>query len=108
MAGVCRYVERNALRAKLAKKCRNWPWSSAGQAQLPEELRIELSDLPVPRRRDWAAWVDRPQTAEEEAAVLRCITQNRPYGTDKWLTMLKKKLGWREPLKTGRPRKVRK
>jgi putative transposase len=104
---VCRYVERNPLRAKLVASARNWLWSSAGQSGLPAELRATLSDSPVPRRKDWIQWVDRPQTLAEEQAVRRSIAQNRPYGDDLWMNTMKRKLRWREPLKRGRPKKRR-
>jgi len=111
LATVCRYVERNPVRAGLVKTCLDWPWSSAGQAGLPVERRIELTDLPVPRRKDWVAWVDQPQTAAEEQALSRCIKEGRPYGSPGWIENMKKTHGWREPQKRGRPwpkgRKVR-
>ena len=105
---VCRYVERNPVRANLVASSRDWPWSSAGQHALPEEQRLALAELPRGRRRrDWVAWVDRPQTPAEEAAVRDAIRLNRPYGGDAWLEDFKKRLGWREPLQRGRPRKQR-
>jgi len=102
---VCRYVERNPLRAGLVASARDWPWSSAGQHALPDEQRLALTELPRGRRRDWAAWVDKPQSPAEEAAVRDAIAASHPYGDDPWLNNLKKTLGWREPLPRGRPRK---
>jgi putative transposase len=100
---VCRYVERNPLRAGLVKSSVDWPWSSAGQKHVAESLRVPLTAPPVARRPDWVEWVDRPQTAAEEAALARCVRESRPFGSDKWLEELKKDLGWREPKKRGRP-----
>jgi putative transposase len=108
LAAVCRYVERNPVRAKMRKSARDWAWSGAGQDQLPAELRVALAESPIPRRRDWLKWVDRPQTPAEERAVQRCVKENRPYGDEAWMARLKRKLGWREPLPRGRPRKRRK
>ena len=51
---------------------------------------------------------DKPQTAAEEAAVRDAISLSRPYGDDAWLDDFKKKLGRREPLPRGWPRKQRK
>src|SRR5204863_179990 len=76
---VLRYVERNPLRAGLVKRAEQWRWSSLGQANSPPELRVALSDGPQPRRRDWIDWVNRPQTPAEEADMVRCIRQDRPY-----------------------------
>jgi len=49
--------------------------------------------------------VNRPQTAAEEEALLRCIRESRPFGDENWLKTTGKKLGWREALKRGRPRR---
>ena len=51
---VCRYVERNALRAGLVERAEPWRWGSAwqrdrGMGQVP------LSDWPVERPADWIA-----------------------------------------------------
>jgi putative transposase len=108
LSTVCRYVERNPLRAGRVSSSAEWPWSSAGQNGLAEELRVELTDFPARRRADWAAWVDQPQTAAEEASIKRCILESRPYGDPQWMERMRKTLRWREPLKRGRPRKLSK
>jgi REP-associated tyrosine transposase len=106
LANLIRYVERNALRAKLVRRAELWPYSSLGQDQLDAPLRVPLTPWPIPRRRDWLAWVNRPQTAtEEEAAIQRSIREGRPYGSQKWIGRTMKQLGWREPLPRGRPKK---
>lgn len=107
LATVCRYVERNPVRAGMARSCRDWPWSSAGQEGLPPELRVPLTEFARLRGRDWIDWVDRPQTTAEEQAVRDCVKQNRPFGGVRWLETTRRKLGWREPLPRGRPRKKR-
>ncbi|MGD0463222.1 MAG: transposase [Tepidisphaeraceae bacterium] len=107
LATVCRYVERNPVRAGMARSCRDWPWSSVGQDRLPAELRVSLSEFAGLRGNGWIEWVDRPQTAEEEQAVQDCIKKDRPFGSEKWLETMRRTLGWREPLRRGRPRKKR-
>ena len=79
----------------------------------PEAARAKASCRPsckcnrhLPRfRAGWRGWVDRPQTPAEEKSLRRCLNESRSYGDDQWLILMKKKLGWREPLKRGRPRK---
>jgi putative transposase len=105
LATVCRYVERNPVRAGARASSAQWPWSSAGQHSLPEPLRVKLEELPIKRRRDWLRWVDQPQTAAEEAAMARCLAQSRPYGEERWIKKVQTALGWHEPMKVGRPRK---
>jgi putative transposase len=108
LATVCRYVERNPVRAKAVERSGHWPWSSAGQGGLATELQVPLTGLPIPRRKDWVQWVDEPQTATEEAALRRCLEQGRPYGEETWVKKIQRSLGWREPMKVGRPRKKKK
>jgi putative transposase len=107
LATVCRYVERNPVRAGMARGCRDWTWSSAGQDGLPPELRVGLTAFAGLRGKGWIEWVDHPQTAAEEQAIQDCIKKNRPFGSEKWLETTKRTLGWREPLLPGRPRKTR-
>ena len=103
LSTLCRYVDRNPVRAGLVKSCLDWPWSSAGQSGIVAAKRIPLTDPPIHRRKDWVAWVDQPQTAAEEDALLRCIKEGRPYGNQAWIEKIKKAHGWREPQKRGRP-----
>jgi putative transposase len=103
-----RYVERNPLRAKLVKRAQDWKYSSLGQAALEAELRVPMCPCPVDRPGNWTEVVNRPQTAAEEEALRRSIAQSRPWGSDKWMKQTMHRLGWREPLKRGRPRKSRK
>jgi putative transposase len=105
LATVCRYVERNPVRAGMTGSCRHWTWSSAGQNELPAKLQVALTEFSGLRGKDWVEWVDRPQTPAEEQAVQDCIKKNRPYGSEKWLNATRRTLGWREPLRRGRPRK---
>jgi len=91
LSTVCRYVERNAVRVGLAEASEDWPWSSAGQNRLDAELRLTLEKHPALRRADWREWVNRPQTAAEEAAMLRCIRESRPFGEKNGLKTTGKK-----------------
>jgi len=50
---VCRYVERNALRAGLCQRAEQWRWSSLWRFVCGDEAaRKLLSEWPVPRPRD--------------------------------------------------------
>lgn len=89
------------------KSSRDWAWGSAGQAELPANLRLTLERHPHHARPDWPASVDRLQTAAEEAALQRCIEQGRPFGDERWLKRMERTLGRREPLPRGRPRKAK-
>jgi putative transposase len=106
---VCRYVERNALRAGLVAQAEAWRWGSLWRrTQGSAESQALLSPWPVPYPDDWLAWVNRPQTAAEEEALRRCIRRNRPYGSAAWVVRVAKALGLEATLRPpGRPRKAK-
>ncbi len=104
---VCRYVERNALRAGLAPRAEAWRWGSLWRrGQAGAEPPLALAEWPVPRPADWEALVNVPQTAAEEQALRRCVRRGRPFGSEAWVkeTVRRLRLGvtMRPP---GRPRK---
>ena len=83
---VCRYVERNALRAGLVDRAEDWRWGSLGRwLQKPEpELRL-LSPWPIRRLQNWASRVNEPLSEKELAAVRRCYSRSSPLGDKRWV-----------------------
>ena len=77
LATVCRYVERNALRAKMVRRAEHWQWSSLWQlthateatAAVSETKLPPLTDWPIDRPgrsiRGWVKYVNQPQTAAD-------------------------------------------
>ncbi len=108
---VCRYVERNALRAGLVKSADDWRWSSLhiwkhGTADQKAQL---LSEWPLPRKRSWLKHVNTPVTEAEATAIRKSIKRGCPYGTDPWSKRKIKQLGLESTVKPrGRPRKIAK
>ena len=103
-----RYVERNPVRAGVARRAEAWRWSSLGQSLARPDPRVPLIPLarwPVPRRRDWVAWVNRPQTPKEEEALLRSLLHDRPFGSDAWTRRIEKRLRLPPLRRRGRPKK---
>jgi putative transposase len=103
---VARYVERNPVRAGRVRQAQRWRWSSLGQHASENVPLIPLSPWPVRRRGDWTEWVNQPQTPAEEAAVLRSLQRNRPFGSEKWTAKMEKLLDLGELRPPGRPRKL--
>ena len=63
---MCRYVERNPLRAELVRRAEDWRWSSLWRReQGDEEARSLLADWPVDGPRDWVRRVNQAETAAE-------------------------------------------
>ena len=63
---VCRYVERNALRAGLVRQAEDWRWGSLSRCRdEPEREPRLLSVWPIARSPRWTERVNRPLTAAE-------------------------------------------
>jgi putative transposase len=104
---VCRYVERNALRANLVKSAEAWRWSSLWRRQRDDASW--LADLPMHRPRSWLEFVNGTQTEAEVLALRQCVNRGRPFGTEIWTNATVKELHLESSLSPrGRPKKNRK
>jgi putative transposase len=103
---VCRYVERNALKAGLVTRAEDWKWGSLYPRRGKETVeRPALSSWPIDRPRDWMSRVNRPFGPEEEQAILRSIRRGQPFGTAPWQADVAARLGLQSVLRPrGRPR----
>jgi putative transposase len=103
---VCRYVERNPLRANLVAQAEEWRWSSlwrmtAGSA----DERALLSDWPEARPGNWLSYVNGVETEAELAAVRRSIQRGVPFGEPDWTKRMVRKLGLESTIRPrGRPK----
>jgi len=106
---VCRYVERNPLRAKLVKRAEDWRWSSLWRRrQRDAESREMLADWPVDRPARWTARVNTPETAKELEALRLSVARGRPFGGATWMKRIIARLGLESTTRPpGRPRKRR-
>ena len=102
---VCRYVERNALRANLVKRAENWQWSSLWRRIQGQKQSQWLTDWPVARPRQWVKWTNEPQTEEELEAVRQCVQRGRPFGKEIWVQRMTRRLNLESTIRPrGRPR----
>jgi putative transposase len=103
---VARYVERNALRAKLVKRAEQWPWSSLWRwTKGDAEPLAFLSDWPVERPRQWVAWVNEAEKASELEDLRSSAQRGRPFGSETWVARTAKRLGLESTLRPrGRPK----
>ena len=80
-----RYVERNALRANLARRAEQWRWCSLYRwLRRSVDDRKLLAAWPSPRPAYWLDSVNAPQTEAELTALRRCVNRGSPYGTQSW------------------------
>lgn len=100
---VCRYVERNAVRAKLVERVEQWRWSSAGQRSVSDRV-VPLSAGPVDRPVEWLRWVNETESAEQVAAIRKSVVKGQPYGTDAWVAQMVTDWGLHATVRSpGRP-----
>jgi len=102
------YVERNPVRAGIARHAWDWAWSSAvahtGGAEASGLLSARPGRGPTDPAR-WKALLAQPQDDEIVSRLRRCTSRGRPLGTDSFLSKLERALGRRlRPLPRGRPK----
>ena len=106
---VARYVERNAVRANLARRAEQWRWSSLhrwlrGSAQ----DKALLAAWPLSRKSSWVDHVNNPQTEAELEAVRRSVRRGNPVGDESWVDRAVRRVRLESTLRPhGRPKKNR-
>ncbi|MEQ9408268.1 MAG: transposase [Fuerstiella sp.] len=102
---VCRYVERNALRACLVERAQDWRWCSLWHRDQASSI-LKFSNWPVPCPRHWKQLVNTPQNEAELNAVRRSVNRGCPFGDDTWVAKTAERLDLEPTLRPrGRPRK---
>lgn len=106
---VCRYVERNALRANLVQRAEHWPWSSLSRLSGSSSRHPRVDAWPVPRPANWIEQVNTAASDEELKALRRCTRRGSPYGDEAWQGETACQLGLQSTLRSrGRPQKLEK
>jgi putative transposase len=104
---VCRYVERNPLRAGLVRQAENWRWSSLGQRAQGDGPTL-LDSWPVTVPKNWLGYVNEPGTEAELEALRRSVARGAPFGDERWQRRAAEQLGLQSTLRPrGRPKKAR-
>jgi putative transposase len=103
---LCRYVEANAVRAKLVERAEEWQWSGLWRrAHCSSDL--PLSPWPLERSRNWIAWVNRRLNEEQLEGIRTSVNRGRPLGSEGWVQRTTKRLGLGFTLRgPGRPRTI--
>jgi putative transposase len=104
---VCRYVQRNALRANLLERAEHWKWQSLSARRTNNGAeRPTLTPWPIQRPHGWTAPVNRPFRPADEQAILRSVQRRQPFGSASWPAELAARLGLESLLRPkGRRRK---
>lgn len=103
---VCRYVERNALRAGMVDRAEDWQWGSLWRwLQKREPAPQLLSPWPLARLPRWAERVNAGLSKAELDSVRQSVNRGRPLGSNDWATAIAKKLNLESTMRPrGRPR----
>jgi len=102
---VCRYVERNPLRANLVARAEEWRWCSLWH-RLQGSNVVSLDAWPVRPGKDWGAQVNRAETEAELKAVRRSVVRGTPFGEGAWAQRTAERLCLDSTLRArGRPQK---
>jgi putative transposase len=100
---VLRYVEANALRAKLVGRAELWPWGSlyARENGLGADL---LENWPLKRPANWVEVVNSALKPEDLSALQTSVIRGRPYGSPTWVREASERMGLEFTLRPrGRP-----
>lgn len=106
---ICKYVESNALRAKLSDKAEDWRWGSAWIRKYGnQEQRKLLSSWPVPMTKNYSSWLNHKD--ENETDILEnlrdSVKKGKPFGSENWVIRIAKRLNLESTLNSrGRPKK---
>ena len=106
---VCRYVERNPVRAGLVPRAEDWRWGSLWQREQRQAAgQGLLSPWPVEQPAAWVQWVNDPLPHEQLQALRRCVNRGQPFGHATWQEQTAMQLGLVSTFRLrGRPRKKR-
>lgn len=103
---VCRYVERNALRAGLVDHAEDWRWGPLWRwtQKIDPDPKL-LSPWPMARLPDRIERVNEPLGERELEAVRRCVRRSSPLGEESWTKSTARRLGLESTLRPrSRPR----
>lgn len=105
---LCRYVERNPLRAKLVKRAQDWRWSSLWRRTYGDSEKKKLLDAwPLPEEDDYLQIINQQEDKQVAESIRESIRRGKPFGSWDWIKSITEKLGLSSTLRArGRPKKV--
>ena len=103
---VLKYIERNPVRARLARQAENWRWGSAYRrlSGTSKERKL-LAESPVELPRNYHSWLNAPEPSEELTTIRESIRKGIPYGMESWRSRMVERHNLAHTLREpGRPK----
>ena len=106
LLAVVKYVERNAVRAKLVRNCEDWQWGSAWRRIFGTAKQKKLlGEMPAHLPGDYLNWINTADKADDLKMIRVSVNKSVPYGRDKWVDKMVFKYHLESTLKSpGRPK----
>lgn len=107
LLAIIKYVERNAVRAKLTQRCEDWQWGSAWRRIYgTHEQKKLLTKIPTDIQNGYLQWINTADKADDLKMIRNSVSKSVPYGRDKWIDKMVSKYHLESTLKSpGRPKK---
>ncbi len=84
-----KYVERNPVRAKLAKRCEDWQWGSAWRRINGSSTQKKLLDpSPTPLPHGYLRWINTPEKSDDLSEIRNAVNRGVPFGDDRWVDQM--------------------
>jgi len=109
LLAVIKYVERNAVRAKLVRLCEDWRWGSAWRRVhgTPQQKKL-LDSIPVDLPDEYVTWINTVEKPDDLDMLRNSVNKSVPYGKEQWVEKMVSKHHLESTLKSpGRPKKDR-
>lgn len=103
---VCRYVERNPLRARLVTRAQDWRWGSLWRREFGDEAQKKLLDeWLIEKPNEYLDLVNQGESEEHLSQLRTCLNRGQPYGSNDWTAEVAHRWGLESTLhKRGRPK----
>ena len=102
---VCRYVERNPLRARLVKRAESWQWSSAWRREVHRDKEL-LDVWPTNPPKDYSDWLNEIEDDELLEKLRLSVNRGQPFGSQQWSDKMIQEFALQSTVQSrGRPKK---
>jgi putative transposase len=105
---VLKYIERNPVRARLARHAENWRWGSAWlRLQGTTKQKTLLSELPIDLPRNYRSWINTPDSQKDLESLRESVKRGAPFGDIRWVERMVDKYKLSSTVRSpGRPKKA--